>query len=95
MRSRVACVRAHMRAFHAPQMLGSLVLLRRSFSSRDWLAALMLVTGVVCFNLSNAMPATRQQTFRGSACIGVALTCDALLGNFQQKVPNHRDQRTS
>lgn len=68
-----------------PVMLGSMVILRRRFSSREWLSALMLVCGVAIFNSSTYAPSFRQ-TALGYSCIGVALTCDALLGNYQQKV---------
>ena len=63
-----------------PVMLGSVVILRRSFSSREWLSALMLCTGVVVFNTSTKLPSL-SQTAMGSICILIALMCDALLGN--------------
>jgi drug/metabolite transporter (DMT)-like permease len=67
-----------------PVMLGSVVILRRSFSAHEWLSALMLCTGVVVFNLSTHLPSA-SQTAIGGVCILIALMCDALLGNGRHK----------
>lgn len=68
-----------------PVMVGSVAILHKSFSLREWFSALMLVTGVTAFNLSSNMPSA-PQTAMGIVCIFVALVCDALLGNVQKKV---------
>ena len=68
-----------------PVMAGSILILGRRYSRAEWLAAFMLCAGVVIFNMSTNFPAF-QSTMQGGICIGVALTCDAMLGNYQQKV---------
>lgn len=68
-----------------PVMAGSIIILRKSYSNAEWLAALMLCSGIAVFNLSTHFPELRQ-TAAGASCISVALVCDALLGNVQQKV---------
>ena len=68
-----------------PVMAGSILILRRSFHRREWIAALMLVSGMVAFSSSSARPSL-QQGAAGSGCILVALVCDALLGPYQQRV---------
>eukprot|EP00316_Scyphosphaera_apsteinii_P002136 CAMPEP_0119328514 /NCGR_PEP_ID=MMETSP1333-20130426/73531_1 /TAXON_ID=418940 /ORGANISM="Scyphosphaera apsteinii, Strain RCC1455" /LENGTH=288 /DNA_ID=CAMNT_0007337391 /DNA_START=235 /DNA_END=1101 /DNA_ORIENTATION=- len=68
-----------------PVMLGSILILHKSFKAREWLAALMLISGMITFNLSSSHPPARQ-SFIGVVCIFIALTCDALLGSLQQQV---------
>lgn len=68
-----------------PVMAGSILILGKRYSRAEWLAAVMLCAGVAIFNASTRFPSLRQ-TALGSACIGVALFCDALLGNCQQRV---------
>lgn len=68
-----------------PVMAGSIVILGKRYTAREWLAALMLCAGIVVFNLSTHFPAF-ESTLAGTLCIGVALMCDALLGNVQQRV---------
>ena len=68
-----------------PVMAGSICILGKRYSLREWLAALMLCAGIVVFNLSTNFPEFRS-TMAGAVCISIALMCDALLGNFQQKV---------
>lgn len=68
-----------------PVMAGSIVILGRRYSSREWLAALMLCSGVVIFNMSTSFPSF-STTLAGAACIAIALVCDAMLGNYQQQV---------
>ncbi len=72
-----------------PVMAGSILLHRRVFSAAEWLAALMLASGIALFSLqqsalSEAPPSTGGVV--GLSCIVVALVCDALLGNLQQSV---------
>lgn len=71
-----------------PVMAGSIIILRKRYSLGEWLSACMLVCGIVVFNLSTHFPEFRQ-TAAGSACICVALFCDSLVGNYQQKVMGH------
>lgn len=66
-----------------PVMAGSICILGKSFSHREWIAALMLCTGITMFNLSTRFPQL-EQTLAGAACIVVALLCDALLGPYQK-----------
>lgn len=68
-----------------PVMAGSILVLGKRYSRKEWLAAVMLCAGVAVFNSATSFPSL-QQTALGSGCIGVALLCDALLGNHQQKV---------
>ncbi len=68
-----------------PVMIGSILILGKSYGAYEWLAAFMLVGGICIFNLSTHFP-DGNQTFAGSACIMIALGCDAMLGNMQQKV---------
>ena len=70
-----------------PVMAGSILILGKSYTIHEWVAALMLVTGICIFNLSTYFPESNQ-TLAGAVCICVALMCDALLGNYQQKVLN-------
>ena len=67
-----------------PVMAGSIVILGKRYSYVEWVAALMLCGGIVVFNLSTHHHEFNQ-SLAGAACIAVALTCDALLGNYQQK----------
>ena len=66
-----------------PVMLGSLVIMRKRYSLREWVAALMLVSGIAVFNLSSNHPPALQSLL-GCICVLCSLVCDALLGNFQQ-----------
>ena len=68
-----------------PVMAGSIVILGKRYSLREWLSALMLCGGVVIFNLSTKH-GELHSTLAGAACLSVALICDAMLGNYQQKV---------
>ena len=68
-----------------PVMAGSIVVLGKSYTMREWLAAMMLCAGIAIFNLSTNFGAF-SSTLAGGVCISVALGCDALLGNYQQKV---------
>ena len=67
-----------------PVMAGSIVILGKRYTVHEWIAALMLCSGIVVFNLSSNEHEFRQ-TVAGGTCIVIALTCDALLGNYQQK----------
>ena len=62
-----------------PVMAGSIAILGKSYSAREWMAALMLCSGVVIFNMSTNHPEFRS-TIQGGVCIFVALICDAMLG---------------
>lgn len=68
-----------------PVMAGSMLILGKSYGLYEWLAALMLVSGICIFNLSTHFPEANH-TAAGAICIVIALGCDALLGNYQQKV---------
>lgn len=68
-----------------PVMVGSIAILGKRYSLREWLAAVMLCAGIAVFNLSTHFAAF-SSTLAGGVCIGIALMCDALLGNYQQKV---------
>lgn len=68
-----------------PVMAGSIVILGKRYTVHEWIAAVMLCLGIAVFNLSTHLPEFRQ-SLAGAACIGVALTCDAMLGNYQQKL---------
>ena len=68
-----------------PVMAGSIIVLGKCYSLREWMAALMLCSGVAIFSLSTNFPEFRS-TLAGVLCIAIALMCDALLGNYQQKV---------
>lgn len=68
-----------------PVMAGSILILGKSYSRREWLAAVALCAGIAIFNCSTNFPEP-QQTLAGAACIGIALMCDALLGNYQKVV---------
>ena len=43
-----------------PVMAGSIVILRRRFRAREWIAALMLTSGLLIFNLSSQHPTFAQ-----------------------------------
>ena len=43
-----------------PVMAGSILILRRSFHRREWIAALMLVSGMVAFSSSSARPSLQR-----------------------------------
>ena len=68
-----------------PVMAGSIVILGKTYTAREWLAAALLCAGIAIFNLSTSFPEFRQ-TLAGATCIAIALVCDALLGNYQKKV---------
>ena len=68
-----------------PVMAGSIVILGKRYSPREWLAACMLCAGIAIFNLSTHFPESRR-TMAGALCICIALLCDACLGNYQKKV---------
>lgn len=70
-----------------PVMAGSILILGKSYTAHEWGAALMLVSGICIFNLSTHFPESNH-TLAGAVCICVALLCDAMLGNYQQKVLN-------
>lgn len=88
-----------------PVMVGSIVILGKGFTLREWIAAAMLVTGIAAFSASNhAEPVgfggrghghsdhsggPPRQSLRGGACVVVALICDAALGNYQKRVLQH------
>lgn len=67
-----------------PVMAGSIIILGRRYSVHEWVAAAMLCAGIAIFNLATHLPQSRQ-TLAGSVCILIALGCDAMLGNMQQK----------
>lgn len=67
-----------------PVMAGSIVILGKRFTLREWFAAAMLCAGIALFNLSTHFPEPRA-TLAGAACILVALVCDALLGPYQKR----------
>ena len=73
-----------------PVMVGSLFIVGRAFAAHEWLAAVMLVSGICVFSLSNGGERTahdgQHDSILGVGCVLLALVCDALLGNFQQQV---------
>lgn len=73
-----------------PVMVGSLFIVGRAFAAHEWLAAVMLVSGICVFSLSNGGERTahdgQHDSIRGVGCVLLALVCDALLGNTQQRV---------
>ena len=68
-----------------PVMAGSIVILGKRFTRREWLSAACLCAGIATFNLSTHFPEPRA-TLAGTSCIVVALVCDALLGPYQKRV---------
>jgi len=79
-------------------MFGSMLILRRRFTPSEWLAASMLVSGIALFSVANRAAAPPRpaaadrdphadfDSLMGGSCVLVALLCDALLGNLQQRV---------
>ena len=55
-----------------PVMAGSMVILGKHYSQREWLAALMLCSGIVIFNMSTHFVEFRS-TLAGGVCICIAL----------------------
>jgi len=68
-----------------PVMAGSILILGKRYSPREWFAAACLCAGIALFNLSTHFPEPRA-TLAGALCIVIALACDALLGPYQKRV---------
>jgi len=68
-----------------PVMAGGVLINRRKFHVFEYLSALGLLMGLVCFTLTDMRVAPRFD-FLGVFVICLALLADALIGNFQEKM---------
>jgi len=74
-----------------PVMVAGRFVTGRVYTRREYVAALMLATGVACFsggggNLSTAAPAAANGALSiGLSLLAITLCADALLGNYQER----------
>lgn len=68
-----------------PVMTGGIFILKRKYKSIDYAATFFMVLGLIAFTLANSQLSPDFNVF-GIIMISCALLCDAVMGNYQEKV---------
>lgn len=68
-----------------PVMIGGILILKRKYGPLDFLAAGLMTTGLIFFTLANVNIAP-SFNYKGIILITLALICDAIIGNVQEKL---------
>ncbi|RZF39329.1 hypothetical protein LSTR_LSTR000850 [Laodelphax striatellus] len=68
-----------------PVMVGSIIILKKKYSVIDYSAAILMSLGLTMFTLADSRLSPKFSAI-GVVMIFCALLCDAIIGNFQEKV---------
>ncbi|KAI8426422.1 hypothetical protein MSG28_005265 [Choristoneura fumiferana] len=67
-----------------PVMIGSIIIMRKRYGFLDYVAAVIMCIGLTMFTLADSQTSPNFDVI-GVAVISLALLCDAIIGNVQEK----------